>query len=108
MHRYWVYIMANRWNTTIYIGVTNDIRRRAMEHKLHLNKGSFTDQYNVEKLVWFEEFNYINEAIAREKQLKNWKREWKNTLVNKTNPAWADLSVEWEDARTGDGGSSPP
>lgn len=100
--------MTNRWNTTVYIGATNDIQRRAIEHKLHLDKGSFTDRYNLEKLVWFEEFNDINEAIAREKQLKNWKREWKNTLLNKLNPAWDDLSAEWHYARAGDGGSSPP
>ncbi len=96
MNQYWVYIMSNRWNTTIYVGVTNDLQRRVQEHKDHQHKNSFTARYNVDKLVWSEEHNDINVAIAREKQLKNWKREWKDALIKKENPEWKDLSAEWE------------
>jgi putative endonuclease len=75
----------------LYIGVTNDIVRRVAEHKTKINKG-FTYKYNCEKLVYYETFALMIEAIAREKQLKNWKREWKNELVNDFNPEWKDLS----------------
>lgn len=87
----YVYIMANRYNTTVYIGVTNNLRRRVAEHKLHLNKG-FSNKYNTEKLVYFETHELISDAIVREKQLKEWKREWKNNLIAATNPTWEDLS----------------
>ncbi|MDR0872105.1 MAG: GIY-YIG nuclease family protein [Prevotellaceae bacterium] len=94
IHQYWVYFMTNQHNSVLYIGVTNDLFRRANEHKTHQTKG-FTDKYNCEKLVYFEEFNQIEEAIAREKQLKNWKREWKNALVDKANAEWRDLFLDF-------------
>ena len=86
-----IYILTNKHNTTLYLGVTNDLRRRVAEHKLHINSG-FTDKYNIEKLVYFEIHEQIYEAIQREKQLKKWRRQWKNALINDHNPEWNDLS----------------
>jgi putative endonuclease len=81
MKSYWVYIMANAHNTVLYIGVTNSIERRVQEHKSHAATRSFTARYNVEKLVWHEAHERIESAIAREKQLKDWKRAWKERLI---------------------------
>jgi len=86
-----VYFMCNTYNNGLYIGVTNNLTRRVAEHKAKVNKG-FTYKYNCDKLVYYEAFEFIMEAIAREKELKNWKREWKNELVNTMNPDWTDLS----------------
>ena len=86
-----VYFMTNKYNKTLYIGVTNDILRRVAEHKAHINKG-FTDKYNCEKLVYFEDCERIDYAIEREKQLKKWRREWKNNLIHSMNPELNDLS----------------
>ena len=86
-----VYFMSNTYNNVLYVGVTNNLLRRVSEHKAKINKG-FTYKYNCDKLVYYEEFDFIVEAIAREKQLKNWKREWKNVLVVKQNANWEDLS----------------
>jgi len=72
--QYYTYIMSNKTDSVIYIGVTNDLIRRVYEHKNHLIKG-FTSNYNVEKLIYFEDYNDIELAITREKQLKSWKRE---------------------------------
>lgn len=74
----------------IYIGVTNDLKRRVFEHKEEKVDG-FTKKYNVHKLVYFEHFTHIEYAIKREKQLKKWKRLWKNELVEKKNPNWDEL-----------------
>ena len=87
----YVYFTASRYNNVLYIGVTNSLIRRIAEHKGKVNKG-FTYKYNCDKLVYYETFDLITEAIAREKQLKNWKREWKNKLVNDFNPEWKDVS----------------
>ena len=84
--------MANATDSVLYIGVTSDLSKRVAQHKNHEYE-VFTDKYNCTKLVYFEECNDINAAIAREKQLKNWHREWKNSLVNKINPEWKDLSL---------------
>ena len=75
----------------IYTGVTNDLLRRVYEHKNHLDKGSFTAQYNIEKLVYYETTNDVESAIAREKQIKGWNRKRKNKLVESKNPNWNDL-----------------
>src|SRR5574344_790023 len=91
MNHGYVYLLSNCYNTVLYIGVTNNLCRRVAEHKAKINKG-FTYKYNVNKLVYFEFFPTITAAIAREKQLKNWKREWKDALVNDKNPEWNDLS----------------
>ena len=87
---YYVYMMTNKRNGVLYVGVTNDLIRRIYEHKTHLVKG-FTSQYNLELLVWFEQTEDINSAIAREKQLKNWHRQWKIDLIVKSNQTWQDL-----------------
>ncbi len=87
---YYVYILTNQNNTTLYIGVTNDLIRRVYEHKNHLVKG-FTDKYNISKLIYFEDTNDVYSAISREKQLKKWTRKKKEFLINKINPQWIDL-----------------
>ena len=87
---YYVYILANKNNSTIYIGVTNDLVHRIYEHKNNVVKG-FTQKYNVHKLVYFEQTENIENAIIREKQLKNYSRERKEELINNVNPNWEDL-----------------
>ena len=77
IHQYWIYIMANTTRRVIYIGVTNDLYRRYIEHRNGIIKG-FTDKYKCHDLIYFEEFKFIEEAIAREKELKGWKREKKS------------------------------
>ena len=91
---YYVYIMTNKNDAVMYIGVTNNIYRRVYEHRNHIFKG-FTDKYNVEKLVYAETATDIRDAIAREKQLKGWSRSKKNHLVEMVNPNWEDLSLLW-------------
>lgn len=91
---YYVYILANWKYTVFYTGVTNDLVRRVFEHKLKLNKG-FTSKYNCHKLLYFEEFGDIMDAIHREKQIKKYKRAWKKNLINSMNPEWRDLSEGW-------------
>ena len=86
---YYVYIMTNKTNSVLYIGVTNDLTRRLREHKSHIIEG-FTKKYNVNKLVYFEEYDDVINAISREKQLKKWVREKKNNLVESKNPGWND------------------
>ena len=87
----YVDIMTNKTNSTLYIGVTSDLTKRVAQHKNHEYEG-FTDKYNCTKLVYFEECNDIKAAITREKQLKNWHRDWKQKLVKQMNPEWKDLS----------------
>ena len=88
---YYVYILASATNYTVYIGVTNDLLRRVYEHREHLDPDSFTSQYNVHKLVYFEQTNDIKTALEREKQLKGWRRSKKNALIETMNPQWKDL-----------------
>jgi putative endonuclease len=85
-----VYIMTNK-SGTLYTGVTNNLERRIYEHKHHLVKG-FTNKYNIDKLVYFEETSDINAAISREKQIKGWLRKKKIALIESMNPGWKDLS----------------
>ena len=89
----YVYIMTNKYNTTIYIGVTSDIYRRANEHNDKVVDG-FTSKYNIDKLVYIEEYSNIKDALEREKQLKKWRREKKDALINSINPEWKDLLRE--------------
>ncbi len=96
IHQYYVYILASKFNGTLYIGVTNDLQRRVFEHKSKLIKG-FTSKYSVDKLVYFESFQSIDEAILRENRLKKWNRSWKIELIENHNKDWNDLSVEWYD-----------
>jgi len=94
-HQYFVYILTDSKNHTLYIGVTNNLERRMMEHKSKVVKG-FSKKYNCTRLIYFEDYKYVTEAIYREKQLKAWKRQWKINLVNQINPAWQDLSSGWD------------
>ena len=91
---YCVYIMSNWNNKVVYIGITNNLERRVYEHKNKMIDG-FTKKYNINKLVYFEQTNDVNSAIEREKQLKSWRREKKNVLINSINPNWNDLSEDW-------------
>ncbi len=86
-----VYILANVFNTVVYIGVTSDLFSRVIEHKNKVYPNSFTAKYNCSKLVYFEMFPAIEEAIAVEKKLKAWPRSWKNQLIENKNPLWEDL-----------------
>ena len=89
--QYYVYILTNTHKTVLYTGVTNDLVRRVYEHKNHLDKGSFTAQYNVDRLVYYEVTSDVEVAIEREKQIKGWNRKHKNKLVESKNPNWVDL-----------------
>ena len=91
---YYVYLLTNWNNRVLYVGVTNNIERRVYEHKHKLVDG-FTQRYRVNKLVYFESTGNIMAAIEREKQIKSWRREKKNALVEVMNPEWNDLSLEW-------------
>ncbi len=95
----YVYILTNEPHGTLYIGVTSDLLRRMVEHKQGLI-GGFTKKYGLKHLVYFETYPAIQDAIAREKQLKNWHRDWKINHINTHNPEWLDLSLEWMDAET--------
>ena len=92
MKDYYIYIMSNN-SKTIYIGMTNNLERRVYEHKHHVNQG-FTSRYKIHKLVYFETTNDVNSAIRREKQLKNWHRQWKIDLIETINPEWKDLFLD--------------
>jgi putative endonuclease len=91
---YYVYLLTNWNNKVMYLGVTNNLKRRLYKHKNKVVKG-FTEKYNVNKLVYFEETQDVTAAIAREKEIKKWRREKKNQLVNRMNPNWKDLSSKW-------------
>ncbi len=93
MKNYFVYILASKRNGTLYIGVTNDLLRRAYEHKNDLVEG-FTKKYGVHMLVYYEQCDSAESAIQREKRLKFWHRKWKIRLIEETNPEWKDLYVE--------------
>ena len=88
---FYVYILSNINNRVIYTGVTNDLVRRVYEHKQHFDKYSFSAQYNVDRLVYFEETSSSRAAIEREKQIKSWNRCRKNRLIESQNPNWVDL-----------------
>ena len=87
-------MLTNITNKVLYVGVTNNLERRVYEHK-HKNIEGFTAKYNVHKLVYFEETNDVNAALAREKQIKGWKRDRKNRIIEEDNPDWRDLSKGW-------------
>ena len=90
IHLYYVYLLTNAHNNVLYVGVTNDLVRRTFEHKNKLVKG-FTSKYNADKLIYFEQFDFIDLAIAREKQMKGYSRAKKIAFVYKLNPEWKDL-----------------
>ena len=89
---YYLYVLTNWNNRVIYIGVTNDLERRVFKHKNKLVKG-FTEKYNVNKLVYFEETGDVNAALTREKEIKKWRREKKDALVTNSNPQWTELKI---------------
>lgn len=95
-HQYAVYILTNKKNGTLYIGMTNNLERRLFEHKNKSVEG-FTKKYGVDKLVYFEVYQYVNDAIAREKRLKSWNRQWKIDLIEEENSNWKDLAHDWYD-----------
>jgi putative endonuclease len=89
---YCVYILTNRTGT-LYIGVTNDLARRLWEHRSGLIPG-YTSRYKLDRLIYYESFDWVEEALSREKQIKRWRREKKLSLIARVNPAWRDLSSE--------------
>ncbi len=88
---YYIYILTNRHNTALYIGVTSSLEKRLSQHALQINTGSFTSRYSINKLVYFEVYGNIFQALQREKRLKKWSRQWKIGLIEKNNPEWRDL-----------------
>jgi len=94
-----VYILQSASRRALYIGMTNNLRHRVFQHKTHQNEG-FTDDYNATRLVYWEKFESVGNAIAREKQLKRWRREKKIWLVETMNPKWRDLAADWYPAPT--------
>ncbi len=93
-HQYYVYILSNKKNGTLYIGMTNDLERRMYEHKNKIVDG-FTKRYSLDKLMFYEIYQNVDNAIKREKQLKNWNRKWKIDLIEKRNSNWNDLASDW-------------
>jgi len=94
-HRsYWIYVLASRPHGTLYIGVTQSLERRVWQHRIGAIEG-FTKRYGIKRLVYFEEFRDIGNAIVRETQLKGWLRRKKVSLIEKDNPMWNDLAAEW-------------
>ncbi|MEK7661149.1 MAG: GIY-YIG nuclease family protein [Pseudomonadota bacterium] len=90
-HCYYVYLMTNRPRGVFYVGVTSDLIGRTWKHRSHAIKKSFTDKFNLERLVWYEPHREVTSPIRREKQIKRWVREWKINLVECANPNWEDL-----------------
>ena len=91
---YYVYILASATNYSVYIGVTNDLIRRVYEHRHEADPNSFTAQYQIHKLVYFEQTTDVRAALEREKQLKGWRRSKKNALIETMNPRWKDLYLD--------------
>ena len=91
-HRYFVYLLASQREGTLYCGVTNDLKRRVREHRDGETK--FVRKYSVTRLVWWEEHELVGAAIAREKSIKRWRRDWKIALIEECNPHWDDLGRE--------------
>ena len=99
MTKGYCYILANKNNTVLYVGATNNLERRIQEHKNGKYKNAFTKRYNCYHLVYFEEFDTVKDAFAREKQLKAGNRKRKEALINAVNPEWKDLSEKWFDEK---------
>jgi len=96
-HSYYVYILANTFHH-LYAGITNDLQGRVFQHKSALDPKAFTTRYKINRLVYFERFQYVRSAIAREKQIKSWNRVKKIALIVAENPTWKDLSEGWGEA----------
>src|SRR5580704_2007772 len=100
-YRFYVYILQSASRRALYIGMTNNLHRRVFEHKTHRHDG-FADQYNAIRLVYWERYDDVYKAIAREKQLKGWRREKKLRLIARFNPGWTNLAADWfENIATG-------
>jgi len=97
-HNYWVYLMASK-SGALYVGMTNNLERRVWEHKQKL-VDNFTKKYNCTKLVWFEEFREVRDAIECETRIKDWRRDKKVALIQRVNPFWKDLSEGWLESVT--------
>lgn len=95
MNLWYVYILTNKTDSILYVGVTNDLIERYKEHKVKKYPKSFSAKYNCDKLVYFEEHKSPSEAMLREKQIKKWKRDWKINLIVDMNPGWFDLTTNW-------------
>ncbi|WP_025664484.1 GIY-YIG nuclease family protein [Aquimarina megaterium] len=95
-HQYAVYILTNKKNGTLYIGMTNNLERRVFEHRSKYVDG-FTKKYDLDKLIYFGIYQYVNDAIEREKRLKAWKQQWKINLIEEDNKDWNDLASDWYD-----------
>ena len=93
MHCAWVYILTNNRNTVLYVGVTSNLSTRLWEHRTKQNPASFTARYNIDKLIYYEGFTSIVDAIAREKFIKGKSRKWREVLIEKMNPEWSDLTT---------------
>ena len=103
---YYVYLLASRRYGTLYLGVTNNLSRRVWEHKTKAVPG-FSSKYDVDRLVWYETYKRIDEAIVREKDTKKWRRDWKIRLFEDMNPVWADLYESLTDRRRVHGFRAP-
>ena len=97
---YYVYMMQSTSRHALYIGMTSNLRKRVWEHKNHIRQG-FTDDYNCTRLVYWESFDDVAHAIDREKQLKRWRREKKEWLIERRNPHWKDLAADWHSETQG-------
>jgi len=97
VHKYYVYLLASKKDGVLYLGRTKDIEDRTLKHKTEKYKNAFSKRYQTKKLVYFEEFQWVQDSIAREAKLKKWKREWKIALIEKDNPKWLDLAEAWWD-----------
>ena len=91
--------MTNKRHNVLYVGVTSDLETRVLEHKKGVHPEAFTARYRCHKLVWFQEFDDIEVAIAQEKRVKRWRRDWKNEAIAELNPEWRDLSEDWYDQK---------
>ena len=97
-HHYWVYLLSNR-SHTLYVGMTNNLRARIMQHR-EQKPGTHTAKYRINRLVYFEHYQYVNNAIAREKELKHWTRAQKIALIESTNPTWEELMPDEPEVAT--------
>ena len=98
-HRYFVYIMTNCSRHPLYTGITRSVDRRSAQHKSGLDgPASYAARYQIDRLVYFEKFQYVRDAIRREKQIKSWGRAKKIALIESVNPKWDDLSGQWQEA----------
>jgi putative endonuclease len=105
MQKYFTYIMTNR-TRTLYVGITRDLERRVLEHKLKLIPG-FTTRYNISMLVWFQDFDDATQAIEAEKRIKGWRRAKKIELIEQRNPEWRDLAEKLDEDEPGTAARTP-